>query len=93
MFDGENSGLSEESKFWRAIGRLEGTVTVLVETRPAPDGGQHEDISARQDTQLALETEYRAELCKLLRRLDQLFYGTLGGGAILMASIVAVRYI
>ena len=73
---------SEKAKFWRAVGRLEGTVTVLVE-------GQR----GLKESHQKRETPYSADLCKFIRRLDQLFYLITGGGAALVATILAARYI
>ena len=77
-----NFALSENARFWRAIGRLEGAVTVLLESQRNPTEGH-----------LECETVFSADLRKLNRRLDQLFYLVVGGGTVLMATILVVQCI
>lgn len=94
-----DDSLSEQSKFWRVIGRLEGTVNTLLELQQKPkemlrpplqtemrDGYQPPRVELQAGYQ-ELNAEIKEAFRQLNRRLDQLFWMVLAGGGVLMAAL------
>ena len=89
---------SELSRIWRAIGRLEGTTSVLLENqrhrvgRNGPLCESTEPSSIREGYG-EFVLEMREDFRMLCRRLDHLFYLVVGGGAVLLAAIVSNSFL
>ena len=99
-----DDSLSEQSKFWRAIGRLEGTVNALLELQQEQKEGQRllqTEMQAGYQPQRSelqagyqeLNAEIKEGFHQLNRRLDQLFWTVLVGGGVLIAALWTSNFV
>ena len=86
MTTGESDNIVvDAAEIWRAIGRLEGDTTALLE-------GQRELQVGLQDVRSEIRevrSEMRSDFGDVYRRIDRLFFAVLGiGGALVVAVVV-----
>ena len=78
MVTDTDPGNPVNADMWRAIGRLEGATATLLE-------GQRE---IKED-----QREIKASLQAVNQHLDRLFYMILAGGGVVIAAVIASRFI
>ena len=88
---------SDAAEFWRAIGRLEGTVNALFEgQRRMEDTLETGTQEQREYTDAGLRelrSDMNAGFREVHRRIDRMFYAFLGIGGALVVSVYASRFI
>ena len=88
---------SESAEFWRAIGRLEGTVNALLEGQRRMedklDTGSQEQREYSDAGLRELRTDLNVGFREMNRRIDRLFYTILAFGGAMIVSVFASRFV
>ena len=100
MVTDTDPGNPVNADMWRAIGRLEGATTALLEGQREIKASLHEQqqemrsgLHEMRPTLHEQRQEFRAGLEALTQRLDRLFYLILAGGGAVVATVIASRFI
>ena len=94
MTTGESNNIVvDAAEIWRAIGRLEGATSALLEGQRELQAGLQDVRSEMSSGLQDVRSEMRSGFQEVHRRMDRLYFAVIGIGAALVAAVIVNSFV